>query len=315
MPISNVYNIDCIEYMKTLPDKFFDLAIVDPPYGDALGGGYGTSLPCRRPMGQIQEGGGDLASGSTVTSRFYPHPGTTASEDGSTDTSRQRVNHVYGGRFERYNINKLPPPKSIRTGGTWFAKYDHRPFCDGRTDEGNKVKYGSIDWDICPPAEYFEQLFRVSKNQIIWGGNYFELPPTRCFVVWRKLTISENFSMAMAEYAWTSFQANAKVFEYAPQGSSKEPRIHACQKPIALYQFLLKHFAKPGDKIFDSHMGSQSSRVACYGMGFDYWGCEIDPDYFRMGNERFERQCHGKQKTRDGQTIHQLDIFNENERT
>lgn len=183
------------------------------------------------------------------------------------------------------------------------------PFSESHTCDDATVKYGKIDWDVAPPQEYWDELFRVSKNQIIWGGNYFSLPPTRCFVVWRKLTISEQFSMAMAEYAWTSFNENAKVFECAPQGNAKEPRIHACQKPIALYQFLLRHFAKEGDKIFDSHMGSQSSRIACYGMNFDFYGCEIDETYFKQGCERFERLCHGTEKLKNGKTLVQQSLF------
>lgn len=194
-----------------------------------------------------------------------------------------------GGRFERYAVE--------------------RPFSNGHTQEEATVKYGTIDWDVAPPQEYWDELFRVSKNQIIWGGNYFSLPPTRCFVVWEKLSISENFSMAMAEYAWTSFNENAKLFRAAPQGTAKEPRIHACQKPIELYQFLLKHFANKGDKIFDSHMGSQSSRIAAYGMNYDYWGCEIDESYFKQGCERFERVCLGEQRMQDGRIFKQLSIF------
>jgi len=243
---------------------------------------------------------------------------TTASGECSTDTRNSY--HFNGSNFKRY---KEVPPKSQPCMGGRFERYatyknaherredaEILPFLDSRTDgEETKVKYGTIDWDVAPPQEYWDELFRVSKNQIIWGGNYFALPPTRCFVIWRKLTISESFSMAMAEYAWTSFFGNAKVFECAPQGNAKEPRIHACQKPVALYQFLLKHFAKQGDKIFDSHLGSQSSRIAAYGMGYDFYGCEVDETYFKQGCERFERVCHGVEKTRDGRTLHQLSLF------
>lgn len=258
-PISKVYNIDCVGYMKTLPDKFFDLAIVDPPYGDARTTNKLTTTP---PTAEINPNGRDMVQKVQPYNRF-------------------------GGRFNRY-----------------------KPFSDGHTQEEATVKYGTIDWDVAPPQEYWDELFRVSKNQIIWGGNYFNLPPTRCFVIWRKLTISSNFTMAMAEYAWTSFNDNAKVFESAPQGTKKEPRIHACQKPITLYQFLLQQFAHEGDKIFDSHMGSQSSRIACYGMGYDFYGCEIDKNYFKPGCERFERLCKGLSGTNNkGVTLKQLSIF------
>ena len=139
-------------------------------------------------------------------------------------------------------------------------------------------------WDIAPPPEYFRELARVSKNQIIWGGNYFDLPPTRCFLVWRKLSISDSFSMAMAEYAWTSFNANAKVFEAAPQDAT---RFHPTQKPVALYAWTYRLFAKPGDKILDTHLGSGSSRIAAYDAGLDFVGCEIDKTYFDKQEKRF----------------------------
>lgn len=191
-----------------------------------------------------------------------------------------------------------------RTGGTWAAKYSHqggvfnRELGDHFVGRGRSKRYkdayevesGCADirhWDIAPSAEYFRELARVSRNQIIWGANYFNMPPTRCFIVWRKLTISENFTMAMAEYAWTSFNANAKVYERAPQGTASEPRIHPTQKPVDLYKWLLAKFAKPGDKILDTHVGSGSSRIACEEMGFDFVGCEIDKVYFDLQEKRF----------------------------
>lgn len=196
---------------------------------------------------------------------------TPLAVDGLTDTSRkskrQKPHHT-GGIFS--NAEEI---KVGRTGGTWAAKY------------GSKV----AQWDIAPDDEYFKELFRVSKRQIIWGGNYFSLPGTRCFLVWRKLTISENFSMAMAEYAWTSFNQNAKVFEHAPQGTASEKRIHPTQKPVALYSWILKNFAKKGDRILDTHLGSGSSRIAAHEMGFDFVGCELDEDYFLLQEERFKK--------------------------
>lgn len=160
-----------------------------------------------------------------------------------------------------------------RTGGTWAEKY------------GKKI----IAWDVAPGKEYFDQLFRVSRNQIIWGGNYFPLPPTRCFLIWRKLTISESFSMAMCEYAWTSFQGNAKWFECAPQGTANEQRFHPTQKPVKLYQWILSNYAKPGMKILDTHVGSASSLVACHRSGFtDVWGFEIDETYYQLATARLE---------------------------
>ena len=181
---------------------------------------------------------------------------------------------------------------ATRTGGTWATKY------------GKKI----IGWDVAPGEEYFKELFRVSKNQIIWGGNYFSLPPTRCFLVWRKLTISESFTMAMAEYAWTSFNGNAKVFECAPQGASKDPRFHPTQKPVALYTWVFKQFAKPGDRVLDTHLGSGSSRIAAYGLDLDFTGIEIDKGYFEKSVERFELVCHGVQDI-GGHKVEQGSLF------
>lgn len=152
---------------------------------------------------------------------------------------------------------------------------------------GGEVCKKIIAWDVAPKQEYFNELFRISRNQVIWGGNYFSLPPTRCFLIWRKLTISESFSMAMCEYAWTSFNSNAKWFECAPQDTS---RFHPTQKPIKLYTWILEHYAKDGDKILDTHVGSASSLIACDRMGFDVWGYEIDETYFKLAEERIKRE-------------------------
>jgi len=158
----------------------------------------------------------------------------------------------------------------------------HRDYRRSEDGEGKKI----IAWDVAPEQEYFEQLFRVSRNQIIWGGNYFDLPPTRCFLIWRKLSISENFSMAMCEYAWTSFNGNAKLFEHVPQGKD---RFHPTQKPVALYEWIFSRYAKPGDKILDTHLGSGSSRIAAYNAGLDFVGYEIDKTYFDQEEERFKK--------------------------
>lgn len=216
-PESVFANGDCVDAMKKFPDKYFDLAIVDPPYGNA---------------------GGTFLSGNW--SRF-------------------------GGRFDRYK-----------------AQVD------------DKSKRQQIEWDVAPTDEYFRELFRVSKNQIIWGGNYFRLPPTRCFVIWRKISISEDFSMAMAEYAWTSFNGNAKVFDFVPN-STKEKRFHPTQKPIELYEWLLNRYAKDGDLILDTHVGSASSLIACKETGHKYVGFEISKDYYDKAVKRVAE--HGAQMT------------------
>lgn len=163
--------------------------------------------------------------------------------------------------------------------GSRFEKYKR----DRNEETGKKI----IAWDVAPGKDYFDELFRVSKHQIIWGGNYFKLPPTRCFLVWRKLTISDKFTMAMCEYAWTSFNQNAKWFECAPQG--KGDRFHPTQKPVALYAWIYKNYAKPGMKILDTHLGSGSSRIAAWDAGLDFVGTEIDETYFNLQEERFKK--------------------------
>lgn len=144
------------------------------------------------------------------------------------------------------------------------------------------------DWDSSTPDKlYFEELFRVSKNQIIWGGNYFSnlLPPSQYFAIWDKGEGLKGRSFAECEYAWVS-SGGTRIFKLNP---NQLTRIHPTQKPVSLYDWLLKNYAKEGDKILDTHMGSQSSRIACYKRGFDYWGCELDKEYFDQGNERFQK--------------------------
>lgn len=155
----------------------------------------------------------------------------------------------------------------------------------GRRKGKKPSDYKRVTWDCqIPSNEYFEELFRVSKNQIIWGANYFNMPPTKCFIVWRKPQISENVSFSMLEYAWASFDGTSKEWI----GMSNEPdRIHPTQKPVALYQWIFKNYAKTGDKILDTHLGSGSSRIAAYDAGLDFVGCEIDKEYFDKQEEQF----------------------------
>lgn len=161
---------------------------------------------------------------------------------------------------------------------------------------GEVKKHQDKEWDSSiPDDEYFIELFRVSKNQIIWGGNYFILPPSRGFVVWHKTTVAETFSMAMCEYAWVSFNCNSKMFSGAPQGTANDPRIHPTQKPVALYEWLLTHYAKPGDRILDTHGGSGSICIACHDLGFDLTWMELDEDYYKAACERYQNhaaQCN-----------------------
>ena len=157
------------------------------------------------------------------------------------------------------------------------------------TTTGGDTPTSIKHWDVAPPPEYFDELARVSKHQIIWGGNYFDLPPTRCFLVWSKL-IPEDFTMSMCEYAWTSFNDNAKLFSCAPQGTMREKRIHPTQKPVKLYTWILARYAKPGFKILDTHVGSASSLIACHKAGLQYVGFELDPVYYKLAAERLAKE-------------------------
>lgn len=141
------------------------------------------------------------------------------------------------------------------------------------------------DWDKAPLQEYFDQLFRISKNQIIWGGNYFSLPPCRCFVVWDKLQPWENFSRC--EYAWTSFKKPSKLFQFDNRYPGK---IHPTQKSIELYMWLIDQFAEEGDTILDTHVGSASSLIACHRTNHKYIGFEIDEVYYQKAKERLDSE-------------------------
>ena len=176
---------------------------------------------------------------------------------------------------------------------------------------GGEVRKKIIAWDTAPGKEYFEQLFRVSRNQVIWGGNYFDLPPTRCFLVWRKLNIPlSGFSMAPCEYAWTSFQKNAAMYEAYSTAKPHEPRFHPTQKPVELYAWIYNLYAKPGMKILDTHLGSGSSRIAAYNAGLDFVGYEIDETYFRLQEERFAKHTSQTSLFID---FEQEDIFTQEE--
>lgn len=141
-------------------------------------------------------------------------------------------------------------------------------------------------WDKVPDVHYFRELQRVSKNQIVWGGNYFDLPPTRCVIVWDKL-ISEDFSLAMLELAWTSFDKLAKIYKLP---KPKNGKIHPTQKPVKLYAWLLRNYAEKGQRILDTHLGSGSSAIAAHYYGVDFVGCEIDKDYYQAACERFDNE-------------------------
>ena len=153
----------------------------------------------------------------------------------------------------------------------------------GRNGKFDKNR-DSVKWDILPNDDYFNELMRVSKNQIIWGSNYFQLPPTRCNLIWYKM---QEFSGADFELAWTSFDKASKAFKMSRVEAYSDGKIHPCQKPIKLYEWILKNYANEGDLILDTHLGSGSSRIAAYKGGFNFIGFEIDQEYYEKQEKRF----------------------------
>ncbi len=245
LELNRAYNMDCMEGMAQFPDKYFEWAIVDPPYGDA-----GRTFL--------------RADASRFGGRFDKYK-----DAGQTGADCRPVSHAYGTRFKKYQQD--PDSAIERRGGGYATKY------------GRDI----ISWDVAPDDEYFNELFRVSKNQIIWGGNYFGLPPNRCFLIWHKTNIPEKFSMAMAEYAWCSMNENAKVFSYTSNRSKDEDHFHPTEKPVALYAWIIRTFVRPGEKIIDTHLGSGSSRIAAHDAHCPFIGFEIDPAYYAKQEERF----------------------------
>ena len=151
----------------------------------------------------------------------------------------------------------------------------------GRDRKFNMAEYSK--WDNKPQKDYFDELFRVSKNQIIWGGNYFghlwtRSEYNRCYIVWDKNQPESLNNFSMAEMAWTSFDMPSKIFHYSVLKNRN--KIHPTQKPVHLYEWILKMFAKPNDRILDTHLGSGTLAIACYNMGFNLTACEIDKNYF-----------------------------------
>ena len=211
------YNMDCMQGMKEFPDKYFDLAIVDPPYGIGVG------------------------------SMSYTN--------------------------------------GVQIVGKALAK---------RTDYS-----GQTNWDEkIPEKEYFDELFRVSKNQIIWGGNYFTefLPPTKSWIVWDKRTEDKYTNdFADCELAWCS-KGVARVYRYLYNGmlqgnmKNKPKRFHPTQKPICLYEWLLSRYAKEGDIILDTHVGSASSLIACYNTNHKFVGFELDKYYYELSKKRLDTE-------------------------
>lgn len=208
LPPNTFLNADCMDYLPKCPNGYFDLAIVDPPYGKGI----------------------------------------------------------------------------IKTGKVGFS-IDKERWRNGKAKE-----YVAKEWDSKTPNDgYFEELLRVSKNQIIWGGNYYanRLPNSSCWIEWDKQTGENNF--AHFELAWTSFDKPAIKIKWLWSGFQQqepEERIHPTQKPVGLYKKVLRRFAVDGNKILDTHVGSGSSLVACKELGFDYVGFEIDKDYYEAASKR-----------------------------
>ncbi len=176
-----------------------------------------------------------------------------------------------------FDLAIVDPPygigEKLTSGGTWAAKYS--------SDDSA--------WDVKPSPEYFAELKRVAKHWIVWGANYFcdMLPATRGFVVWHKPNMEGMHTMANCELAWSSFDRNAKTVSIT---RPNEDRIHVCQKPVKLYDWLLANYAKPGDRILDTHMGSGSIAIACHFRGHPLTATEIDPEYFAAAVERIKRE-------------------------
>jgi len=173
----------------------------------------------------------------------------------------------------QFDLAIVDPPYGIgyENGGQYFNKMQGK------------------NWDkAVPDKKYFSELFRVSKNQIIWGGNYFHLKPTRCVLAWTKTREIQNRTFSEWEMAWTSFQTVARYYNLKPfqRGGT---RIHPTQKPAELYEWLLMNYAKEGDTILDTHLGSGSIAIACHNLGFELTGYEIDKEYFEAANKRIEQ--------------------------
>jgi site-specific DNA-methyltransferase (adenine-specific) len=143
----------------------------------------------------------------------------------------------------------------------------------------------NVSWDLAPNQKYFDELFGVSQNQIIWGANYFGMTPTKCILIWDKM---QEFSGSDFELAWTNFDKPSKAFRMSRVEAYSCGKIHTCQKPVALYKWLLKNYAKEGDTILDTHGGSMSIVLACIDLGFDIDVWELDPDYYAAAKKRIQ---------------------------
>ena len=205
---------------------------------------------------------------------------------------------MHRSKIELHNVDCLPFMKQCEDNQFDLAIVDP-PYGIGM--DGGNVGYKGFNnfekkgWDkAIPEQEYFEELFRISKNQIVWGGNYFGLPATRCFLVWDKGEGFYNRTYAECELAWTSFDKNTVKYKRDPLAKGDyKGKIHPTQKPVSLYEWVLDRYAKEGDKILDTHLGSGSIAMACHNRGFDLTACELDKEYFDAASKRLD--THRKQ--------------------
>ena len=180
-----------------------------------------------------------------------------------------------------FELAIVDPPYGIKR----FEK----PSGKTRFKNSEMMQKDGLIWDKKPNEDYFQELFRVSKNQIVFGANNFIMPPSEYFLIWNKEQSVDNFSSA--EYAWVSMglKKPAKIYTYSIHKHNHTDKIHPTQKPIPLYEWILMNYAKEGDKILDTHLGSGSSRIASYNLGFDFTACELDTEYFEAQEKRFRQ--------------------------
>ena len=179
-----------------------------------------------------------------------------------------------------FDLAIVDPPYGIERFKKGFGKTRFK--MDERTADNG------IEWDSKPKKDYWDELFRVSENQIVWGANNFEMPPSEYFCIWNKKQTVDNF--ASAEYAWVSMglKKPAKIFDYGIHKHNHTVKIHPTQKPVKLYEWLLQNYAKEGDKILDTHLGSGSIAIACHNMKFDLTACELDKEYYDKAMKRIK---------------------------
>jgi site-specific DNA-methyltransferase (adenine-specific) len=188
-------------------------------------------------------------------------------------------------RYEdnHFDLAIVDPPYGINI---CYSPDGKKLVTDRKTQEGKYSLLAKEKWDTTPNEDYFKELFRVSKNQIMWGGNFFTefIPPKQAWLVWDKMNGNSSFSDC--EIAFTSFNTGLRIFRKTIETKNK---IHICQKPVKLYEWILDKYAKEGDKILDTHLGSGSIALACHNRKFILVGCELDKDYYNSAVKRLKQ--------------------------